>query len=491
MSSPRRFGTRVVLIVGACAFIAMTFIGAHSTSADVPPARRPPNIIFILSDDLASNLVQYMPNVQAMQKDGVTFTHYYVTDSLCCPSRSSIFTGKFPHDTGVLTNQPPFGGYQVFNARGNESQTFAVALQHDRYMTAMLGKYLNGYEPARDGVRPGWNEWDVAGNGYPEFNYALNQDGRVVQHGSDPKDYLTDVLASIADGFIRKSEPGPFFIEIATFVPHAPYIPAPRDADKFPGLTAPRGAAFGARPSPSDPTWLQEIPPLRPGDIKRINKAFRMRAQAVQALDQMIGQIRSTLAALGDQNTYVVFSSDNGYHMGEHSLRPGKMTPFDTDIGVPLVIVGPSVARGAVVNAIAENVDLASTFTELAGSGPPAAPDGHSLVPLLRGNVPADWRHAALIEHKRPGPSTTDPDAPMQHSANPTTYWALRLDNAMYVEYDDGEVGYYDLSRDPDELANIASGLPAAKRQRLHDMLAANKQCHGTQACWAAQQLSP
>jgi N-acetylglucosamine-6-sulfatase len=469
--------------------LAAQAIGGAGSSNALGQAK--PNIIFILTDDLAVNLVQYMPNLQAMQRDGTTFSNYFVTDSLCCPSRSSIFTGKFPHDTQVLTNQPPLGGYEAFNAHGNESQTFAVALQRGGYKTAMLGKYLNGYEPAKDGVRAGWSQWNVAGNGYPEFNYALNQDARVVQYGHDPKDYLTDVLARIADGFIRGSASGPFFIEIATFAPHAPYIPAPRDADKFPGLTAPRGPAFGVRPGPTAPKWLQEIPPLRPMEITKIDEHFRMRAQSVQAVDKMIGQIRSLLATLGDQNTYVVFSSDNGYHMGEYSLRPGKMTPFDTDINVPLVIVGPGIAKGATVNAIVENVDLASTFTELAGTAPPTAPDGHSLVPLLQGGVVSDWRQAALIEHKRPGPSITDPDAPIPHSADPVTYEALRMDNAMYVEYEDGEVGYYDLTKDPYELTNVAPHMPAAQLQRLHIMLAANKQCHGAQACWTAQHLAP
>ncbi len=464
---------------------------ADQTTPTQADQTRRPNIIFILTDDLADNLVQYMPNLQQMQKDGTTFSNYYVTDSLCCPSRSSIFTGKFPHDTHVLTNQPPLGGYESFNAHGNQSQTFAVVLQQAGYKTAMLGKYLNGYQPAKDGVPQGWNEWDVAGNGYPNFNYALNENGRVVQYGHDPKDYLTDVVSGIAQGFIRNSQPGPYFIEIATFAPHAPYIPAPRDENAFPGLTAPRGPAFGARPGPNAPKWLQEIPPMGQPEIMKIDKFFRMRAQSVLAVDKMIGQIRTELAQLGDQNTYVIFSSDNGYHMGEYSLRPGKMTPFDTDISVPLVIVGPGVAKGVVVHQIVENVDLAETYTRIGGQAPPPQADGHALLPLLQGGDVAEWRHVALVEHKRPGPSITDPDAPIPHSADPVTYNALRLDNAMYVEYEDGEVGYYDLTRDPYELSNTAQSLTPAQHQRLHEILTANQQCHGQQACWAAQSMTP
>ena len=318
----------------------------------------------------------------------------------------------------------------------------------------------------------------------------LNQNSRIVKYGGEPKDYLTDVLAGLADAFIRKAAPGPFFIEIATFAPHGPYIPAPRDAEKFSGLTAPRSAAFGARPGSAAPNWLKGIPPLRPIDIQKIDHDFRMRAQSVQAIDKMIGQIRATLEALGYHNTYIFFSSDNGLHMGEYSLRPGKMTPFEIDIHVPLIVVGPGVPKGHVVNTIVENIDLCPTFIELAGVSSSISPDGHSLVRLLHGSKVEDWRHVAIIEHRRPTRFRSDPDAPMINAANPTTYEALRTEDALYVEYQDGEIGYYDLNRDPDELKNIAASLPAAKRQRLHEVLRTNQECKGSEACWNAQRLT-
>ena len=173
-------GLRIIMAV-----VALTLAAGGAREAS--PAATRPNIVFILTDDLSWNLVQYMPNLRAMQKDGTTFSNYFVTNSLCCPSRSSIFTGKFPHNTRVLTNSKPDGGYEGFNAQGNESQTFAVALQGGGYKTAMLGKYLNGYFPLRHGVPRGWSEWDVAGHGYPEFNYNLNQNGRAVHLGASPR----------------------------------------------------------------------------------------------------------------------------------------------------------------------------------------------------------------------------------------------------------------------------------------------------------------
>src|SRR5919201_3859597 len=169
----------VLVLASAC------LPGGSSTSAAAAGGTKP-NIVFVLTDDLAWNLVQYMPHVQQMQKQGTTFSNYYVTDSLCCPSRSSIFTGKFPHDTGIFTNGGSDGGFGAFQRRGEEKDTFATQLQAAGYQTAMMGKYLNGYEPkqalggSKPYVPPGWNEWDVAGNGYPEFNYDLNENGKVV-----------------------------------------------------------------------------------------------------------------------------------------------------------------------------------------------------------------------------------------------------------------------------------------------------------------------
>jgi len=483
-----------LLVVAACFVFAHRWPPrTHAAPPNTAPAKTPqkPNIVFILTDDLATNLLAYMPNVQAMQREGTTFTNYFVTDSLCCPSRSSIFTGKFPHNTGVFTNQPPEGGYEIFNSQGNESHTFAVALQHNGYKTAMLGKYLNGYLPRRHGVPPGWNEWDVAGAGYPEFNYALNQNGRIFRYGNSPDDYLTDVVARVGEAFMHKSAGHPYFIEIATFAPHAPYIPAPRDADKFPDLTAPRTPAYAARPDANAPPWLKAILPLRPGEMLNINKAFRMRAQSVVAVDKMIAEIRALLAAAGEDNTYIFFSSDNGYHMGEYSLRPGKMTPFDTDIRVPLVVVGPGVAKGQVVDAITENVDLGPTFAELGEVSERLSPDGRSLLPLLRGDHSSAWRDLALIEHHHPMANASDPDAPIPHGGNPPTYSALRSPDALYVEYEGGEVNYYDLTHDPDELHNIAPTLPAPKRKQWHNTLQSNTTCHGADPCWAAQHLAP
>ena len=454
-----------------------------------------PNIVFVLTDDLASNLVRYMPHVVQMQHRGATFSNYFVTDSLCCPSRASILTGRFPHNTRVYDNSPPEGGYRVFHERGEEAQTFAVALQRAGYRTALMGKYLNGYKPgAHEGqgrpyVPPGWSEWDVAGNGYPEYGYRMNSNGRVRAYGYKRGDYLTDVLARKGLSFIDRAAARrqPFLLELATFAPHAPYTPAPRDAYGFPGLQAPRTPAFNTVGS-QEPAWLRQFAPLGPRQVATIDAKFRRRAQAVQAVDRMIARIESRLAADGvAHDTYIVFSSDNGLHMGEHRLRPGKLTAFDTDIRVPLIVTGPGVPAGETVAQMTENVDLCPSFERLAGARVPASVDGHSLVALMHGRRVANWRKEILVEHHGRVYDRGDPDLPTRGSGNPPSYEAIRTPRSLYVEYAGGEREYYALRQDPFELSNVAAGLSAAHALRLHRTLVGIEGCHGGRACWLAQ----
>jgi|tagenome__1003787_1003787.scaffolds.fasta_scaffold20972679_3 N-acetylglucosamine-6-sulfatase len=472
-------------LLAALAIAVAALVGA-GTSSSAPAAQRP-NIVFVLTDDLSWDLVRFMPHVQALQKDGVTFSRYYVTDSLCCPSRSSIFSGRFPHNTGVFTNMAPDGGFGVFNGRGEEKSTWATSLQGAGYRTAMMGKYLNGYTPAGlvHGkplyVPPGWNEWDVAGNGYGEFNYDLNENGKLVHYGSQAQDYLTDVVAGKAVNFINDAaaDKKPFAIELATFAPHAPYTPAPRDANDFPGLKAPRPPSFN-KANTNAPRWLAGHRRLGPKQVANIDQKYRLRAQSVQAVDDMIARIEDALKARGiADNTYIVFSSDNGYHMGEHRLAQGKMTAFEHDIRVPLVVAGPGVPSDKTITGIAENIDLRPTFSQLAGARVPANVDGRSLASLLHGGSTKGWRGSALVEHHGPDRAKNDPDLPAPGSGNPTSYEALRTGEVVYVEYSDGEREYYNLARDPYQRHNTYGRLDATKRLRLHNELRAMKNCRG------------
>jgi arylsulfatase A-like enzyme len=435
-----------------------------------------------------------MPNVRRLQRRGVTFSRYFVTDSLCCPSRASIFTGRLPHDTKIFTNNPPDGGFHMFRRRDEERATFATALRRAGYGTALMGKYLNGYMPlvlqqsGNSYVPPGWSEWDVAGNGYPEYRYAMNENGTVVQYGHRPSDYLTDVIADKGVDFIREEARAgrPFMLELATFAPHAPYTPAPQDRGKFPFLKAPRVPSFN-RGNTLPPGWLhapRRIPPL---GIQLIDRGFRKRVRSVQDVDRMIGRLERTLRQAGiARNTYLVFSSDNGFHMGEHRLLPGKLTAFDHDIRVPLVVVGPHVPRGRTVKKMTANIDLAPTFADLARTRIAGPVDGRSIARLMHGRRVGPWRSAVLIEHRGPVRRRLDPDFPSIGAGNPPSYEAVRTASEVYVEYATGEAEYYDLRRDPFEIHNRIDVVPERRLIQLHRMLRRLVECHRQSACWTA-----
>ena len=340
---------------------------SHAPAADV---RTRPNIVFILTDDLSWNLInaRFAPHIVELEKRGETFTHYFVADSLCCPSRSTIFTGLFPHDTHVLTNR-------------------------------------------RD----------------PSFD----------TNNTDP------------------------------------------------------------------PAWLGRRKPLTPRQIATIDRSYRMRAESVQAVDKLLADVEATLAADHlSRNTYIVFSSDNGYHMGQHRLLRGKQTAFDTDIRVPLIVSGPSVPRAKVVPQVAQNVDLYPTFAQLGGATPSAPIDGHSLVPLLhpKAATTIPWRTIALVEHRCKATNPGDPDFDDGKAAgDPTTYDAIRISGAhlpgfsgpveaVYVEYQDPahELEYYDIRKDPFEIDNVASSLTGARKAELHKILVGLENCHNGRSCWTA-----
>lgn len=518
--APFRRRRAIALVLGAIAVLAVAAViavphggrqadsasepvGRPTTPAPAPPAQpRRPNIVFVLTDDLSWNLVQYMPHVVALQRRGMTFLNYTVTDSLCCPSRASIFTGDFPHDTHVTTNTMPDGGFRRFTEDGDGNSTFATSLQAAGYRTGLFGKYLNRYDPIADTadpslhlhgayVPPGWTQFDgVNQNGYAEYGYAITANHSVADYGSKPQDYLTAVLAQRSTAFVRSSVAArqPFFAEVSTFAPHAPYVPAPRDADTFTALRAPRSPAYGRLPS-DPPSWLREHPALSATSSANIDQAFRRRVEDVQSVDRLVATLEQTVQRLGQsQNTIFVFSSDNGYHMGEYTLTSGKQTAFDTDVNVPLIAAGPGIPAGTTDSHIVENIDLRPTFDELGGARTPSDVDGHSLVALLHGQHPS-WRTIAEVEHTGPevrGQDPGDPDAQTESSGVPPSYDAIRTASYTYVHYRDGDREYYDRTRDPYEIHNLAGTLSPRRIAYLDHLVHRLATCHGARSCWAA-----
>jgi N-acetylglucosamine-6-sulfatase len=463
-----------------------------------------PNIIFILTDDLNANLIEFMPNLkQQLVAQGTTLKNFFVNVSLCCPSRANILRGQYAHNTQILTNLMPTGGFEKFYALGHESSTVATWLQAAGYRTCYLGKYLNGY-PASVSlthVPPGWTEWysPVAGNPYSNFNYVMNENGKLVRYGSRAEDYLTDVVARKSIDFIKRAaaEGQPFFIHLALYVPHSPATPAPRHAQLFPDAQLPRPPSFNEPDVSDKPSFIRNRPLLTERQIAQMQDLYRKRLQSLQAVDEMLASLIATLQATGQlEHTYIFFTSDNGFHMGEHRLNSGKQTAYEEDIRVLLIVRGPGVPAGRVLEHLTGNIDLAPTFAELGRAAIPDFVDGRSLVPLLSSTPPPldSWRQGFLIEHwtqQRQESFKTEgvwePPDPMerehtQQLAIPQ-FAAVRTKDYLYVEYVTGERELYDLNADPYQLESMHSTADPALLQELSQRLARLKSCAG-KSCW-------
>jgi len=504
----------------------------HGRSLTADASR--PNILFVLADDLDLASMPAMPEVNALiAQRGVSFDHYFVSNSLCCPSRVTILRGQYAHNTGVFSNGGDDGGFEVAHRRGIEANTIATRLQGAGYRTGLFGKYLNGYPhtAGRRYIPPGWTEWasPIRGDPYSEYDYVLNHNGRIESYGHRPEDYGTDVYVRLAGRFIdravRRGEP--FFAYVAPYAPHSPATPSPADVGRFAGATAPRTPSFEQDDVSRMPVLIRNLPRFTPEERGAIDRLYQRRLESLQAVDRGVAELIGRLRALGRlRDTYVVFTSDNGFHLGQHRLPAGKETPYDTDVHVPLLMRGPGIPPGHRVHAFADNADLAPTFAAMAGLRPARGGDGRSLLGLARGRRGAarDWRQVQLLEHwalrrgTTPPPSAPpgailEPDDPDQADPrlNPTAiigrdarparallsdrtlygrlvkipdYAGIRTPRYLYVEYANGDRELYDVATDPDEMHNLAGADPMLEAL-LAGELAALRHCRAD-SCRAA-----
>ncbi len=486
----------------------------------VLPRSTRPNFLFILTDDLDGRLgtLQYMPHLQELlTSQGMSIDDFLISTPVCCPSRSSILRGQYTHNHQVYTNGDPLGGYRKFYDLGEESSTLATWLQAAGYHTALFGKYLNGYPFADDRtyVPPGWNDWysPARGTPYKELDYYLNENGKIVAYGAGASDYMTDVLAGKVDGYLRShaSDPQPFFIYLATYAPHGPSTPAPRHASLFGDLQVPRTPSFNEADVSDKPLAIRADPLLTAEQIAALDEAYRQRVRSMQAVDEMIARLVDTLQATGQlSNTYIIFTSDNGFHLGQHRLVAGKNKPYEEDIAVPFIIRGPGIPAGQELrDYLAGNIDIAPTIADLAGVVPPGYVDGRSLAPLWSAARPSlqSWRQGFLIEDwgsddqasgllqhislaARPlDPQLLEPPDPDQilQPGPQAQFFAVRTPRYTYVEYSDGERELYDLQKDPYELNNLAATADPALLAQFSAWLKALKTC-AADACRLAEQ---
>lgn len=498
--------------VGAIASVPVRAAAAGRVPAVSGGAGRP-NVLFVLADDLDTAELRYMPHTRALiGKEGTTFDRYYVSNSLCCPSRVTTLRGQYSHNDGVWTNGGDNGGFERAFATGIEGDTVATRLHRAGYLTSLVGKYLNGYPngATSDYVPPGWTNWASAvwGNPYSEYRYVLNVNRNLRAHGRRPADYGTRVYTRLTDQFIRHAahRHRPFFADLSVYAPHQPATPARQDLQKFPHAVAPRTPSFDQADVSRMPKFVRELPRFRPFETAAIDRLYRKRIRSLQAVDRSVASLVRTLRATHElDRTYIVFASDNGFHLGQHRMPAGKQTAYETDIHVPLLVRGPGIEPGTHVRRLAGNIDLAPTFEAMTGARSPKFTDGRSLLPLLHGTTPARWRTTFLVEHRtetgttppgRPAagePSPLEPPDPEQAAkAMPLgrreirdnelfvrlgeipDYDAVRTARYLYVEYANGDRELYDTRTDPDEIDNLTGRVPAtlerALATRLHQL---------------------
>jgi N-acetylglucosamine-6-sulfatase len=401
-----------------------------------------------------------MSGLAGLAQGGVTFTRAYATTPLCCPSRASILTGLYARNHGVLTNDPPAGGYEVFDDRS----TLATWLQSAGVRTGLVGRYLNGYHSLD--IPPGWNYWFAFwqwGNHY--YSFRVNDNGERRYYPAEEEFYSTRVFGQQALRFLEQDPSRPFLLMLTPRAPHGPAIPDHQDAGTFKELELSLPPSYD-EPDVSDKhARIQSLSPLQPEDKEDLELRRRRQLETLLSLDRVIATLVERLRSEGRlDRTWVIFTSDNGNALGEHRLNDDKNCVYEECVRVPLVVVPPvSLADGRIDDHLVANIDLAPTIAAIMGVEPAAEVDGASLLPLLNAAAPA-WRDALVLESfSRDGG---------------TPFVGLRTADRKYVRYETGEEELYDLGRDPFELQSLSSDPAwaderAALAARLAAMLAA------------------
>jgi N-acetylglucosamine-6-sulfatase len=498
-----------------------------------------------------------MPNtLQLLGEKGVTFSRYYTPYSLCAPSRVSLLTGRYAHNDNVRGNVPPNGGWTGFQSRLAYTHNLATWLQGAGYRTIHIGKILNGYgdAPYSPGTEepPGWSSWHTILNSDTDhyaYGYMLNNNGVVEgpygnsgswetrEYGEiddagcpyaplngKPCYYETDKFNQLAVEELAATPPEqPFYMQVDYTSPHGDFRkpagpqPATRDIGRFAGAPLPdnRAEGFNEGNVNDKPRFIREAPYLSATEIHTYRVYYQNCLAALVSVDEGVKQIIDELGGLGRlRNTYVIFTSDNGFFFGQHRLVGGKFLAYEPATHLPLIIRGPGIKPNTQSGQLASTIDIAPTILELAEVAPDKSIDGVSLAPYAKdptlrsrrpllfesfvqtddveanGQVPTETstpeRTAAgpargkLLGRAATGSSVKNPPAHASVVAPPKNYYGIRLGPYKYIEWPDGEKELYDINKDPYELNNIVrNGDYAPIRSFMHKELERLEECSG------------
>jgi arylsulfatase A-like enzyme len=430
-------------------------------AAGKPQAAARPSFLFIYTDDQRWDSLAVTqreqgdrarfpwlrsPNLDRLAAEGARFRNAFVVNSLCAPSRACYLTGRYSHLNGIANNRTPFPA---------DAATHASLLRAAGYATGYVGKWHMG---SQRGPRPGFDySASFIGQGrYEDCPFEI--DGVK----TDTKGWVDDVSTDFAIEFIKKNRAGPFLCVVGYKSSHGPWDPPERAKGLYAGEFSRPAASAGHRPP-----YLKPIPPERKEvkqfDIKPDSERSEMHRKYFRTLAAVDDNVGRLLKALDDlhlaESTVVVYTSDNGFYLGEHGLGD-KRSAYEESIRIPLLVRAPSLAaRGKVIDEMVLNIDLAPTFLDLAGVPVPAEMQGRSWKPLLAGE-PAQWRKAFFYEYF------------LEAGMGPPTVLAVRAEAAKLIKYPGhGDwTELFDLKADPYEMKNLFSDPASADlRKRMEE----------------------